>query len=187
MPYSLESALSRWESFYVIVGTSAAALTGLQFVVMTLVAEHLRPRDNEGVDAFGTPTVVHFCASLMVSALLSAPWPSETGLDVALGVVGLAGLAYTGVVFRRARRQKGYQPVFEDWLWHVALPAVAYASLLAVSPVVGHASILPLFVIGGAALALLAIGIHNAWDTVVYVVTRQIEDAGGAGADSEKR
>ena len=28
-----------WESFYVIVGSSAGALTGLQFVVMTLIAQ----------------------------------------------------------------------------------------------------------------------------------------------------
>ena len=32
------TALSGWENFYVIVGSSAGALIGLQFVVMTLIA-----------------------------------------------------------------------------------------------------------------------------------------------------
>jgi hypothetical protein len=31
--------LAEWESFYVIVGSSSAALTGLQFVVIALVAD----------------------------------------------------------------------------------------------------------------------------------------------------
>lgn len=33
------SSLKAWESFYVIVGSSAGALTGLQFVVIALIAE----------------------------------------------------------------------------------------------------------------------------------------------------
>ena len=33
------TALSGWENFYVIVGSSAGALIGLQFVVITLIAD----------------------------------------------------------------------------------------------------------------------------------------------------
>ena len=32
-------ALTGWENFYVIVGSSAGALIGLQFVVITLIVE----------------------------------------------------------------------------------------------------------------------------------------------------
>jgi len=32
------TALDGWENFYVIVGSSAGALIGLQFVVITLIA-----------------------------------------------------------------------------------------------------------------------------------------------------
>ena len=55
------SALREWESFYVIVGSSGAALTGLQFVVMALIAEIERPSTGREISAFGTPTVIHFC------------------------------------------------------------------------------------------------------------------------------
>src|SRR3954463_15457830 len=68
--------LTQWENFYVIVGSSAGALTGLQFVVMTLIAESSISGGMSGVRAFGTPTIVHFCAVLLVSAIISAPWPS---------------------------------------------------------------------------------------------------------------
>ena len=33
------SELAKWDSFYVIVGSAAGALIGLQFVVITLIAE----------------------------------------------------------------------------------------------------------------------------------------------------
>jgi hypothetical protein len=45
---------------------------------------------------------------------MSAPWPSTNGLDATLVTCGLVGLLYLAIVFRRARQQSGYQPVFED-------------------------------------------------------------------------
>ena len=163
------SPLDSWESFYVIVGSSAAALTGLQFVVIALVAEFRKESTTLSIDAFGTPTVVHFCAVLLVSAILSAPWPSMAGADLALGACGVAGVAYVVLVVRRVRRQTGYRPVFEDWLWHVVLPFVAYAALLVASLTIAGHPTAALFAVGAVALLLLFIGIHNAWDTVTYV------------------
>src|SRR2546422_10073706 len=71
----VESTLKAWESFYVIVGSAAGALTGLQFVVMTLIAEAgAAPGRKESISAFGSPNVVHFCAGLLVASILSVPW-----------------------------------------------------------------------------------------------------------------
>ena len=68
-------ALTGWENFYVIVGSSAGALIGLQFVVITLIAEIPIVRDVERASsAFATPTIVHFGAVLLLAAILSAPW-----------------------------------------------------------------------------------------------------------------
>ena len=84
--------IAGWDNFYVIVGSSGAALTGLQFVVMTLISERGTPRGPE-VRAFGTPTVVHFCAVLLLSAILSAPWRELSSAGVALVACGIAGVA----------------------------------------------------------------------------------------------
>src|SRR5262245_21406859 len=152
--------LTAWESFYVIVGSSGAALIGLQFVVITLIAE-MRPRAATGsIGAFGTPTVVHLGSALVVSAAMSAPWPSIAQTSVALGVFGFAGLGYGLVVIRLAHRQKVYAPVWEDWLWHVILPCGAYGAIAVAALMLGAASQVALFVIAGAALGLLLIGIH---------------------------
>ncbi len=86
MHEAIPRPLQAWENFYVIVGSSAGALTGLQFVVLTLIAEVWSP---------------------------------------------------TGA----------------------------------------------LFAIGASALMLVFIGIHNAWDTVMYVTT-QLPSASSSGASA---
>ena len=158
------SPLARWESFYVIVGSSGAALTGLQFVVITLMSEGSRPTGPATIRAFGTPTIVHFCAVLLVSAIVSAPWTAVSNAGAALAACGLLGLAYALLVVRTASR-------------HGVLPIIAYASLLVASMVVRHQPAPALFAIGGSALLLLFIGIHNAWDAVTYVAIDRPENA----------
>jgi hypothetical protein len=167
--------LAGWETFYVIVGSSAAALTGLMFVVIALINESDVPRSTRTVAAFGTPTVVHFCAALVVAAILTAPWRSVTSVAGALGTVSASGLFYTFVVMRRARRQTTYKPVLEDWLFHTAFPIVAYAAILIAAFVLRRDPEHSLFAVGAAVLALVLIGIHNAWDTVTYVALVQPE------------
>jgi hypothetical protein len=172
-------SLAPWESFYVIVGCSGAALTGLQFVLIALVADSRRERTTAEIDAFATPTIVHFCAVLMVAAVLSAPWRALSGVALVLGASGAAGMGYIGVVARRARRQTGYKPVLEDWLWHTVFPFVAYATLLAAALAVVRHTIAALFMIAAASVLLLFVGIHNAWDAVAYLA---LERAGGRKA-----
>jgi hypothetical protein len=164
-------ALAHWEAFYVIVGSSAAVLTGLQFVVITMIAEaaHKIPTGPRSIGAFATPTVVHFCAALLIAAVLSAPWASLSGAAWTLRIAGLAGLLYTSVVIVRARRQREYQPLASDWIWHTALPLIGYAALLMAAVSLPRSADASLFVIGAASLLLLFIGIHNSWDTVTYI------------------
>jgi hypothetical protein len=161
--------LSLWESFYVIVGSSAGALTGLQFVVIAIVFDSPARATMPEIDAFATPTIVHFGVVLLVSAIISAPWRELDGAAIALLICGVAGIVYTLIVVRRARRTTLYSPVMEDWIFHCILPLVGYV-LLAVSAAVLPLYHLPaLFGIGAVSLLLLFIGIHNAWDTVTYV------------------
>jgi len=166
---TVPSHLVGWESFYVIVGSSGAALTGLQFVVIALVAESQRRSSIAEISAFGTPTVVHFCAALLVSAMLSAPWPALSMVAVPLGLIGASGVGYIALVWRRARMQKGYKPVWEDWLWHVILPFVAYFTFLIAGVFLASRPVGTLFAVGAMSVLLIFIGIHNAWDTVTYL------------------
>jgi len=170
------SELSEWDSFYVIVGSAAGALVGLQFVVMTLIAERPPVRSPEVGSAFATPTVVHFSSVLLLSAVVRAPWRAISLVAVLWGLLGLAGAAYSVLVAWRARRQTYYRLVLEDWSFHVLLPLVAYATL-ALSALAAPLHVRgALFGVGAAALLLLFSGIHNAWDAVAYFVFVQRKD-----------
>ena len=167
--------LAPWESFYVIVGSSAGALTGLQFVVIALIAEAEAAAGMLEIRAFGTPTVVHFCAVLFISAVLSAPWHTLSGAGLVLDVCGVAGIVYALTVVRHARRQTGYSPDAEDWFWYSALPLVGYASLLGAGMLLKRHPEMSLFVIAATALLLMFVGIHNAWDSVTYIAVKHRE------------
>src|SRR5438105_189372 len=161
--------LTGWENFYVIVGSSAGALIGLQFVVITLIAEIPIERDAERAgSAFATPTVIHFGSVLLLSAIISAPWPGIAPAAIISGVLGVAGIVYTAIVARRVRTQTAYSPEFEDRLFHVLLPFAAYVTLTGSAYAAGSKVAHALFGVGAASLLLLFIGIHNAWHAVPW-------------------
>lgn len=167
--------LTAWDNFYVIIGSSAGALTGLTFVVISLAARRPERSTSRGIAAFTTPTVVHFGGALFVCAFLSAPWPALTPAAFLLGLSGLAGVAYVAVVVRRVWLLDGYDPVPEDWLWNGVLPFVAYAALLAAALLLPGRPTPALFFVGGATTLLVFIGIHNAWDIVTYLVIMRFQ------------
>jgi uncharacterized protein (TIGR02246 family) len=172
-------ALEGWDNFYVIIGSSAAALTGLQFVVIALMADEERiPRDTSALEAFATPTIVHFCAVLLVSAFVSMPHHSVDSLRITLLITGFFGLLYAIWVTIKAVRQKSYTPELEDWLFHSILPILAYAALFICSAMLGGPTHGSLFGVAGSALLLLFIGIHNAWDSAVWMMSmgRTVKD-----------
>jgi hypothetical protein len=167
------SSLKAWETFFFLVGSSGAALTGLQFVVIALISESRRTATTREIQIFGTPNIVHFGAVLLISAIISAPWHGLSRLSYAIAICGVGGVLYTLITFLRARRLTTYRPVLEDWIWHVGLPMITYGAIIVAALFLsGHAH-QSLFVIGFSALLILFVGIHNAWDAVTYITIDQ--------------
>lgn len=167
------AALSAWESFYVIVGSAAAALTGLQFVVVTLIADLRQRRTQREINAFGTPIVLHFSVVLLVSAILSAPWRDVSDPAPWMIATGIAGLVYAAITRRRARAVSklpgAYQPLLEDVIWFVLLPPIGYAGLLVAGVAMYRGHPAALRAIAAVVLYLLLVAIRNAWDTVTWI------------------
>lgn len=176
MPEAAVSPLVTWESFCTIIGSAAAALTGLMFVVITVIAgsagEQVR-RSGDGIAAFGTPTVVHFCTALLIAVTLGAPWPALWQPGLLLGLAGLGGVVYIGIIFRRTRHQTDYKPILEDWLWYVVFPLASYTGLVVGAFLLTFYAASALFGIATVTVLFLFIGIHNAWDTVTYIAVVQ--------------
>jgi hypothetical protein len=163
--------ITAWQNFYVIIGSSAGALTGLMFVVITLITGDRGPAQKSrlSIDAFGSPTVVHFSTALFIAAILSAPWQTLWNVGLLLGLTGLGGVIYVVIVVLRARRQDDYELVLEDWLWYLIFPLISYIALLIAAILLLSIPMAALYGIGAVTLLLLFTGIHNAWDTVTYV------------------
>ena len=165
--------LVTWQNFYVIIGSAAGTLTGLMFVAITLLANTRQRGADEGIAAFSTPNVVHFCTALFIAAIFNAPWQVLWQVALLLGLAGLGGIGYNVIIVQRARHQSVYQPVLEDWLWYTILPFVAYIALVIAAVMLLGNPASSLFVIGAVTILLLFIGIHNAWDLVTYItITR---------------
>jgi hypothetical protein len=175
--------LAKWSNFYVIVGSAAGALIGLQFVVLTLIANRPSHGSAEAGAAFGSPTVVHFSIVLFLAALLNAPLQTIMIAAVVWGVLGLGGVVYSLIVVRRMRSQTAYKPIFEDWLFHVVLPLSAYIILALSSFAALFRTREALFGVGTATLLLLFDGIHNAWDNIAYHVLVKL----AGSAETERR
>jgi len=162
--------LAQWQNFYMIVGSSAGALIGLQFVVLALVANMPRSAPlAESGRTYSTPTIVHFAAVLFLAAALSAPWNCALPVAIVCGTGGLAGLVYA-IVIAAQLRNAAYQPEFEDWVFHGVLPILAYGALLGSACLAMQQFALSLYGVAAVILVLLVIGIHNAWDSVTYHV-----------------
>ena len=166
-----------------MIGSSAAALTGLVFIVITLVSDRPGGRSDSGISTFTTPTVVHFSAALLTSAVMSAPFGSLVPVAVILGLAGAGGLVYIVLIARRQATLQTYRPDMEDWTWNVALPFLAYATLLAgaiAMPIASGALYAP----AAAVVLLIFVGIHNAWDVVTFLATGKVDELPDSLADA---
>jgi|SRR5271166_2903414 len=176
MAESTSSILAAWSSFYIMTGSSAAGLTGLMFVVITLVTgvERLRSA-KDGIGTFSTPTVVHFGSALLASVILSAPWRSLIHPAALLGFGGLYGVVYVLRGMYRMKRMAVYRADLEDWVWYTILPLLAYGAILAGAIMLPAIPVNALFAIAGGVVLLIFVGIRNAWDIVTYIVTEFLQ------------
>jgi len=174
MPENASSFLTAWSNFYVMTGSAAAALTGLMFVVITLVFSRQEARTQVGLDGistFSTPTVMHFAAALLISAILCAPWHRLFGAEISVALIGLYGVGYVLRIVVRTKRLSGYTADLEDWIWYLALPFVGYCAVAGGAIALHFAPARAFFAIGFGVVFLIFIGVRNAWDVVTYLAT----------------
>jgi len=173
------SLLSGWENFYVILGTTAGGLTGLTFVVIALVKEKNPSVRSAGISLFVTPTVVHFGGVLAFAAFMSMPHPHVVMLSAVFVLAGIAGVAYCAIIGAHLPGPGSYYvTVREDWIWNVIVPTVIYAVLVLEGFLIWRWQTEALYGVAALSLALLFVGIRNAWDIAVWT-TLHPPDGGG--------
>lgn len=167
----MEQQIHGWHDFYILIATAAATLIGLMFVAASIGASVFNTDREVPLRAFLTPTVVHFCAilvSCLISLVPSLHAPSWGGLIAAVGGVGLfyswhavSNLRRRGIKLRRD---------LEDRLCYAIIPITAYLVLIATGIVLALDPSLGLDMLAVVLIALLLLGIHNAWDMTLWIL-----------------
>jgi hypothetical protein len=162
-----------WADYYLLVGSAAAALVGLLFVVVTLTSGLQSATAERGARFYMTPIVFQLAIVLVLSGLAMAPELSPATVALTTAGVALVAGAYTGwIAWSFARGQVIHVPHWSDRWCYGFIPFVLYLLLAAIaagfwcgfeSAAVG----LALFAIGSLLLA-----IRNAWDLVTWIAPR---------------
>jgi hypothetical protein len=162
--------LAEWRDFYVLVGTAAATLMALMFVVVSLRQPAVGTRESER--AFMTPVIVYFSAGIFVPALMLTPGLPPQVLSAALGLTGAGGLVYLAWARVQERWRAGKLPL-DDWIFFVALPALGFALFLPAAAGAWMRAAFGLYAVEASVLLFLLIGIRNAWDLVLWISARR--------------
>jgi hypothetical protein len=184
--------LHDWQNFYMLLGGASATLVGLMFIAISLGYNRWVPQDRPllaaSFNAFMSPTFIHFVYVLVTAIVVIVPTLSETVLGAMLVVAGLGSLGHIArnLPFLR-QRYRARSIDRSDLVWYSLLPALGYILYLdagigllraaAGRPTHGQA----LNALAAASVLLLVIGVRNAWDLVVFLALRRLEDEAAAG------
>jgi hypothetical protein len=162
-----------WSDFYLLVGSAAAALIGLLFVVASLTSGLERSTVQRGARLYLTPIIFHLAALVVLSAVAMMPEVPRPAAASVAGAAAAAGLLYAIMVVRGILGPTHEEsPHWTDkWFYGVA-PGALYLLLGLVSagmwlgadwPPMGQAAI---------ALVLLLVAIRNAWDLATWLAPK---------------
>lgn len=158
--------LEPWHDFYVMMGGSGGALVGATFVVATL-AGNIEKR-TIGIRGFITPATVHLGSVVIGSAFMLVPTLDSLFVALLLGIGGLAGMIYGIIVYFRVTT---LSIDMIDRCWYGIFPILMYG-LLGASAVLVFVKDIDhgLELIATALVALLIIGMRNAWDMATFMI-----------------
>lgn len=172
MPESI-AYMKGWENFYVITGSAAAGLTGLTFVVIALASDANMVRLS-GLRTFITPIVIHFGSVLWIASVLSIPGHTALSLSISLVVTATVLTIYSVMTLYRMHSNRGlYVPALQDWIWNAGFPLLCCLSFLVAGLAIFQRPVASMYIVGVATLAMLFIGVHNAWDLAVWITAER--------------
>jgi hypothetical protein len=162
--------LNNWHEFYELLGTAAAALLSLLFVVASIGANALGAESAGGTRTFMSPVAFHYANVLFLGLVALIPTQTWESFGLTLGVAAAGSLVYSIVILVRVLRDS--RADMADNLAYGAVPAVCYGAGLIASALILKQSAAGLEVLAGAALLLLVVNIRNAWDLMLSMARR---------------
>lgn len=159
-----------WENYYLMVGSSAGALIGLMFVVITLTAGRDRDEVERGKHLYTSPIVWHLAVVLTLSGAAAIPTMSVRFFGFTTGGLALLGV---GIGIRSAigiaRNPGAPDAAGFDMFWYGLAPAIVYIGLAGAALGVVRGWPWGTTAIAADLMALLLVSIHAEWDLVTYL------------------
>ena len=164
--------LDNWHEFYELLGTAAAALLSLLFVVASIGANAISASSESAgaTRTFMSPVAFHYANVLFLGLVALIPTQTWQSFGLILGVAAAVSLVYSIVILVRVLRDS--RADMADNLAYGAVPSVCYAAGLVASFLILKQSAAGLEVLAGAALLLLVVNIRNAWDLMLAMARR---------------
>jgi hypothetical protein len=172
MQRSVAELFHDWQNFYLLVGTASATLVGLMFVAASIGASVFSEANRNGLQAFISPTVVHFASALFVCIIVTIPSQTWLTLGVLLAVGGCAGAVYAGRVWIQMFVRRSFTVDWVDRFFYAMFPIVGYVLVFASGVMLLLRMPWSSDVTAAALVTLLFAGIRNAWDMTTWIMMR---------------
>jgi len=168
-----------WQTFYQMTGEAAATLTGLLFVIISLVAGREGSVNSNGARLFTSPIVFHLTSVLVISGLALAPCGEPHAPILLITVWSLGAFAYATRNLIGILRMPETSHWSDLWFYGVA-PFAAYVVMIGAD--VGAFLHWPfaIYTVALSLLGLLLLGIRNAWDLATFLAPRRSGSQNGS-------
>lgn len=160
-----------WHEFYLLIGSAAAVLIGLIFVVISLMQDRSRSSVLTGSRLYMGPIVLGVSFVLVLSAAALMPGMTREGFAAITGAVALWGLARGLMSLVGIGRLKDEVHWTDFWFYGV-LPSLIYVALGIVAVAFwsgcpwAEQSIAAVITLG------LLLAIRNEWDLITWIAPR---------------
>jgi hypothetical protein len=160
-----------WGEFFLLVGSAAAVLIGLIFVVISLMQDRSRSSVLAGSRLYMGPIVLGVSFALALSAAALTPGIERPAFAEIAGAVALWGLVRAVMSTVGIARLKDQVHWTDVWFYGV-IPTALYLGLGAVAVAFWRADWWAHYGLAVAITGLLLLAIRNEWDLITWIAPR---------------
>jgi hypothetical protein len=164
----------QWGEFYLLVGSAAAVLIGLIFVVISLMQDRSRSTVLTGSRLYMGPIVLGVSFVLVLSAAALAPGIDNRQFAAVTAVVALWGLARAIMSSIGIARLKEVH--WTDFWFYGAAPTGIYLALAAIAVAFWQDCECSRVGVAVVITAMLLLAIRNEWDLITWIAPRSSQD-----------
>src|SRR5262249_24477471 len=135
-------------------------------------AQVFKEENRAAIQAFISPTVVHFSTALFVCILATIPEKTGLAFVIFLSAVGIAAFAYSARVWAQLFVRRKFSVDMLDRLFYALSPGVGHLLILLSALALITRPELGLDGLAAALITLLLAGVRNAWDMTMWIVLK---------------